>query len=124
MIGMNKRQQGASAITVLLGIALVLFFGLVLVRLVPVYSDHWYLSSLTEELASKVTVEELSLFDVRERLDKNLQINNIQFDSKQGIKFDNNANPNRLVVNYEKRVDLFFNLDIVATFNDEYPLQR
>lgn len=120
---MNRQQQGASTITIMVWVFLVLFLGLILSKLVPVYSDYWYLSSLTKELASRVSQEELSLFDVRERLDKNLLINNIQFDAKKGLRFDNSTNPNSLVLEYEQRVSLFFNIDIVASFYNEYPLQ-
>jgi len=116
-----RRQQGLSMINVFLIITLVIFFATLFAKLGPIYSDHFYLDSISQEIAAEIGSKGRSISEIREQMSKNLRINNVKFDVKNGLKRDKKSG--QLVLEYETRVHVLFNVDAVVTFKKEYSLQ-
>ena len=117
-----QRQQGMSLLGVGLLVFLIVFFGLLIVKMSGTYFDQLTLDKMIKTALEGQTAARFSKIDFDDRMRKNLSMNNISFDLKKDIKFEKRANPPKLILDYEKRVHLFANVDVVMSFNKEYEL--
>ncbi len=116
------RQKGLSLIGVAILAFLIIFFGLLIVKLSGSYFDHMSLNKMIKNSLSTQTSSRFDQADFTDRLKKNMQINNINFDIKKSLTYDKGHKPALLVLDYEKRVHLFYNVDVVMSFHEDYEL--
>lgn len=116
------RQQGLSLIGVA-GLAfLIIFFGLLFIKLSGTYMDHFTMTQMIETSLEGQTASRFDESEFKDRLSKNLSINQIQMNLKKDLKINKRATPMVIVLEYEKRVHLFANVDVVMAFYEEYEL--
>lgn len=104
-------------------ILLISFFATLFVKISPIYTDHWYIDNVVQELSVSIATNKLSTFEITDRLKKNLMINNVVFDIKKGFKVDRTSSPIKLVIDYSKQEHIMFNVDVLISFHEEYLLQ-
>lgn len=120
----KSRQRGFSIASITFIILLASFFGTLLVKLGPIYSDHYYLNAIVKDISLQPNMADRSIAEIRESLRKNLDVNNVKFNIKEGITMKRaNDSQATLILDYEKRVSVFFNVDAVVVFYEEYPSQ-
>ncbi len=117
-----NRQKGISLIGLGLLVFLIVFFGLLIVKMSGSYFDQFTIDKMIQTALDEQRVSNFSKIDFDDRMRKNLDINNLSFDAKKNIKYEKRSNPPKLVLDYEKRVHLFANVDVVMIFNKEYEL--
>ncbi len=117
-----RKQQGLSLIGVAILAFLIIFFGLITVKMSGKYFDHYTLNKMIETSLEGQTSSRFSETEFKDRLSKNLGINQIQMNLKEDLKVDKRKNPIKIVLDYEKRVHLFANVDVVMMFHEEYEL--
>lgn len=117
-----KNQRGMSLLGVALLAFLVIFFGLLTVKMSGTYADHFTLKKMIENSLSGQTAERFSASEVIDRLEKNMSINQINLDIDEILTISKRKNPVEIILDYEKRVHLFANVDVVMTFYEEYEL--
>jgi hypothetical protein len=117
-----RRQQGLSLIGVALLAFLVIFFGLLTVKMSGRYYDHYTLDKMIKTSLEGQTSSRFSEIDFKDRLQKNMSINQISLDLKNDLKIDKRKDPITIVLEYEKRVHLFGNVDVVMMFHEDYEL--
>lgn len=117
-----RRQQGLSFIGVAFLVFLIVFFGLLIVKMSGSYFDHFTLNKMIENSILEGRSATFSKAEFDDRLIKNMQINQIDVDIKKVLKHDKRSTPAKLVLEYENRVHLFANVDVVMTFYEEYEL--
>ena len=113
-----SRQRGmASAVLLMIALlfGLLFTFGL---KVGPLYVDHILITGLCQGLIDSGEANTLTATEVRDRVSSTLRINNItDFDLNSIFMREENGEA-IITVAYEKRVPLFANLDIVATFDE------
>jgi Domain of unknown function (DUF4845) len=120
-----KKQRGLSTLGWLMTIAV---FGFVLMcgfKMGPVYLDNSFVVGALKSLAeSESDLKQLSNRDIRTKLNKMFAINNIRGDVTKQVKIVREQNRVLVNINYEKRVPLFYNVDVVMTFNNQLDSSR
>ena len=115
-----KRQAGISIVAVLLLVALVGAVGTLSVRLIPHYIDYGTIISLVEELPPDA-VHKMGATEIRTSLQKRFLINNIRdLDPAQILKIDRKRDGTTLILDYERREPLVYNVDLILVFHREF----
>jgi hypothetical protein len=112
-----KQQKGLSSIGWLLVITV---FGLaftIIAKLAPFYLDNRFVVSTLHGLAEDATFPQMSTDQVRTKLRKTFGINNIRGKAVDSVKISKVKNIILITVEYEERVNILFNVDVVLTFN-------
>ena len=116
VINLN-RQAGASNLEMLmtfLVIAVFLTFGL---KLGPLYIDHNIVTSYTKNLIESGEIANLNTSELRRKVSDNLLVNNVRDFDVTHILMAKENNKSVVTIAYERRVELFLNLDVVAKFD-------
>jgi hypothetical protein len=112
-----KRQKGLSSIGWLFVITI---FGLVftiIAKLVPFYLDNRFVVATLHGLAEDATFPQMTSNQVRSKLTKTFSINNIRGKPVDSLKVNKVKNTTLVTIEYEERVNILFNVDVVLTFN-------
>ena len=116
------RERGMSLWSLAFLLFLVVFFGLLVVKLAGPYYDQFTLDKMIERAVAEMAGSEFSESEFRSRINKNLTINNIEFNVREGMSFETRSNDPKVVLDYEKRIHIFGNVDVVLSFHEEYGL--
>ncbi|MCZ6642741.1 MAG: DUF4845 domain-containing protein [Gammaproteobacteria bacterium] len=121
--GRWSHQRGAGTAAWLAGaIALVSIVTLTL-RLGPHYIDFRTLQAIMDSLPAD-EVHAMDNRSVRDLLQKRFLINNIRDMRVRDIMtFDRSKKGTQIIVTYEKREHILFNIDVVLTFTESYNYQ-
>lgn len=116
----STRQAGAVAIgTICIVLVVVATLSLAL-KVVPHYIDYLTIQSVIEQLPP-AEVAQMPRAQVFEALDKRFPINSLYgFKVRDIIKYERESDITKLILDYEKRENLFMNLDVVIKFHKEY----
>jgi len=115
------RQKGMSLLGAALLLFLIVFFGLLFVKMSGTYYDHFTIKKTIDTALEGQQKGRFVRADFESRLNKNFQINGIKLDLKKSFTYEKGNNP-KMTLDYEKRVRLFANVDVVMAFNQEYEL--
>ncbi|MEX2489214.1 MAG: DUF4845 domain-containing protein [Pseudomonadales bacterium] len=109
-------------------ILLILIFGGILtlgLRLFPHYLDHNTVAGVLDGLGEIDGLGSQPTATIRDRMKKRLNVNNVRdFPIEENIKIERSGTAARIVMDYEVRVPVVYNLDLVATFNKEVRLRN
>ncbi|EAT10735.1 DUF4845 domain-containing protein [Bermanella marisrubri] len=112
-----KKQYGASAITMLVILVLAFSGFVTLLKVVPVYTDDMAVetifTNIQEELSDKDRPSRSALFD---KIQKRMDINGVS-NLMEYVEVGGKGSTIIIEMNYERRVPLVANLELVATFN-------
>lgn len=112
-----SRQQGVSKFGLLMLLALITAFFTVGLKVGPLYIDHNLITGICQDLVDSGQADDLTVTEIRNRVSNGLRVNNVtDFDLAAISKRVENDRA-IITVNYERRVELFANLDVVAKFN-------
>ena len=114
---MQSKQRGASFFGWVVIALLVSVVGLLAARLIPPFIDYRTIVSLIEALP-RDKVHTMPKSAIREALQKRFLINNIR-DLKVGdiITIEHKREGTSLLLHYEVREPLFYNISVVVTFD-------
>lgn len=118
-----QRQNGIAILSLAILAFLIIFFGLLTVKLSGSYFDHFTLNKMIESTINAQTDDRFVQSDFESRLKKNMEINNINVNLKNSLKIDKTQSPVVLVLDYVEQVHLFANVDVLMSFHEEYELQ-
>ncbi len=112
-----KQQKGLSSIGWLFVITI---FGLVftiIAKLAPLYLDNRFVVATLHELAEDSTFPQMTANQVRTKLSKTFRVNNILGKAVESVKINKVKNITLVTIEYEERVNILSNVDVVLTFN-------
>lgn len=114
-----NEQRGVSKLGVVTLLLVITAFLTVGLKVGPLYVDHNLIAGICQELIDNGEAANMSVTDIRNRVSNTLRINNvIGFDLNSITKrMENNAAI--ISIDYERRVELIGNLDVVAKFENE-----
>ena len=119
-IAARSRQDGMTYMGMLIMLVVIAFFAIVLIKVLPLYMEHFKVDSSLDSLAQEAKDEQMVLppAELEKHLLSRLSINDVQHVTKENIKITREGRKTVVAVDYEARVTLFGNIDLVARFPD------
>ena len=113
----KSKQRGASFLGWVLVVAAVAGVAVLGLRLIPHYIDYQTIISVVDALPAD-RVHSMSKAEIREALKKRFLINNIRdLKVREIIEIDRKRETTFLVLSYEVRENLVFNIDLILSFD-------
>ena len=116
VINLN-RQAGASNLEMLMTFLVIAVFLTSGLKLGPLYIDHNIVTSYTKNLIESGEIANLNTSELRRKVSDNLLVNNVRDFDVTHILMAKENNKSVVTIAYERRVELFLNLDVVAKFD-------
>jgi len=109
-------------------IFLLLIFGSAMtlgLKLVPAYMDHNTMANVLDGIASEDGHALKPISMIQDLVKKRFKLNNIrEFDFKENMKVEAGNNGTTITLDYEVRMNVARNLDLIATFNKQVELRK
>jgi Tfp pilus assembly protein PilX len=114
---MASKQRGITLMSFILVLIVIGLLAVVAMNLFPVYSEGFSVQSAMKSVAQEPNAANMSLTEAQRKLQKRFDIDYV--DSVQGkdAKLERDKGVNNLVMTYEVRKHLFYNIDFVAMFD-------
>jgi hypothetical protein len=112
------RQGGMTLISFLLLLGLLGFCAVVLVRVAPIYFEHYMIRSTLQSLESDRDLRNKSREEIFELLRRRWEINNIEDVTTGNVKLERGEQSLNLKLQYDVVRHVLGNLDVVVRFDD------
>jgi hypothetical protein len=121
-LGKNRQRGSMGGIMVaLLIVAAAISLG---TQLVPLYLDQNTMGTIMDKMSQENGLALSTDTALRETMRKRLKMNNIrEFNLKENLKTERSKRGVELDLNYEVRIHLVHNLDLIAAFDKKVPLR-
>lgn len=121
-----KRQRGLGMLQWALVIAVAGFFLLFAFKVVPLYAENRYVESALRSLETGgEKVEQMADAEIKKKLGNFYLINNVRSEGPtKNIKIDRRSEDLLITIDYETRVPLFYNIDLVLSFQNHLDSSR
>ena len=97
--------------------------GLFGIRVGGVYFDHWVVQEVFADWQSDPEVADYSARDLRREFDTRMRVNSLaDVIPREGLTFTRNGKQWLIEATYERRVNLYDNIDLVVSFSDSAAL--
>ena len=114
-----KKQQGLGMLAWLVVLAIAGFFLLCAFKIIPLYAENRYVISGLKALVEPGTkLEDMTTAEIKKKMGNFYMINNVRSKDAQNIVVDRDARRVVVKIDYEARVILFYNLDVVVDFKN------
>ncbi len=118
-----RAQAGASFYMMGLGIVVAVFFGIIIMKSVPIYLNEMKIAKAVATAAEDPALARASLVEIRNRLQRQWDIEDIRILQPKDVKLVRDKSGKRkLKYQYEAREHLFLNVSMVHAFSGEYPM--
>ena len=117
----RRRHDGMTYLGMLILLLVIAFFAVVIIKVMPLYMEHFKVKSSLDSLAQEVkdTQTVLSPSELEKRLINRLLVNDVKHVTQKNITITREGHKIVITVSYEARVHLFYNLDLVAQFKND-----
>ncbi len=122
MNSLLSKQRGMTGLGWLTVLALIAFFSLLILKLAPIYLDHYSVASTVKSLESEPLITKKTPGEIRSLLKKRLKINYVSDLPKDAIKIKKAPGILKVDVNYQVRKPLFGNIELLLTFQEHIEL--
>jgi putative transposon-encoded protein len=115
----KKHEQGLSSLSLL---AILLVAGTVLTvafKIGPLYLDNYFVRGAMDTLL-EVNTHDMNDKQIRRKINDSFTVNGVRDVDIRALQIERERTRTLVSLNYEKRVNLFGNLDMVAVFNNVY----
>lgn len=121
-----KSQRGLGMLQWALVIAVAGFFLLFAFKVVPLYAENRYVESALRSLETGgEKVQEMTDAEIKKKLGNFYMINNVRSEGPtKNIKIDRRSEDLLITIDYETRVPLFYNIDLVLSFQNHLDSSR
>lgn len=111
-------QHGMSMLSLMVMLLIISFVVTCSVKLVPLYIDSWQVKKCIDNVVVKQRERTESFTEIRKAIDRQFTANRIEAIAVKDIKITKNKGKLLINANYEKRVALFYNIDVVVKFDN------
>lgn len=118
---MQHRQRGISFIGFIVVLAVVGFFLFLGMRIGPTYMEYFTIRNAVNTVASQATSADPGA--IREAIRKQMQIDYSANFRPEFVKVQRDSSGATIVLNYEIRKPLMYNLDFIARFEHTAPIR-
>ncbi len=114
-----QKQRGLTLISWIFVLIIVAFCGMFAFAVVPMYAENMYVVKALKALAEpNNNLSEMSNAEINKSLQKFYMINNVRSEGAQNIVIDRKSKNLLITIDYENRINLFYNIDIVTSFQN------
>jgi hypothetical protein len=113
-----KHQQGLTFISLVFILGLIAFFVLLVLKIGPIYLDHSKVVSALAEVEKTAHIEEQSVAQIRDSLNKRFNINYVYDVTQDDITVTKYQNYLKVAIEYEVVRKIAGNLSVLVEFND------
>lgn len=120
-------QRGMSSLGWLITILVGGFVLTCALKLGPVYGDNFLIRDALKSIATLRNSQsdpELTESDIRGHLNNYFTINGIRDVPRSAISIQRKADSMLVDINYERRIPLLYNIDVVLTFSNQFDSRR
>jgi len=118
-----RAQGGFSLFWAAVLVLLLSAAGLFGIRVGGVYFDHWVVQEVFSDWQSDPEVADYSARDLRREFDTRMRVNSLaDVIPREGLTFTRNGKQWLIEATYERRVNLYDNIDLVVSFSDSAAL--
>ncbi len=122
MNSLLSKQRGMTGLGWLTVLALIAFFSLLILKLAPIYLDHYSVASTVRSLEKEPLITRKSPGEIRKLIKKRLSINYVSDLPKDAIKIKKTPGLLKVDVNYQVKKPLFGNIELLVTFVEHIEL--
>ena len=115
----RNKQSGMATVPTLFLVAIVGFFFTVTLKLAPHYLDNRMIQATLNQVGES-DINGKSDTEIRKKIANFFTINNIRDVNIATIAIDRVDTATRIGLDYEKRIVMFGNVDVVLSFSNEY----
>lgn len=121
-----KHQRGMGMLQWALVIAIAGFFLLFAFKVVPLYAENRYVEAALRSLENGgEKLEQMTDAEITKKLNNFYMINNVRSEGPtKNIKIEREREKAVVTVDYETRVPLFYNIDLVLSFQNHLDSSR
>ena len=116
---LKKPQQGLSITSWIMAIAIVLFFVLLGVRMVPSYLEFHSMSEVLENIKDDPKYRQAPPKELRKIFNRRIDINGIYDFDQKNLKIDRSKGKTSMILDYEVRKPVAGNVEVVMSFHKE-----
>lgn len=116
-----QKQQGLSLMGFAMVAVLIIVFGIVAMKLLPVYQEYYSVVQAMEAVANQPGARQKSLSELRAMMQKRFDVGYVDSVKREHITLERDKGA-FLRVKYEVRKPLVSNLDVVAHFDKRVEL--
>ncbi|HEC05486.1 MAG TPA: DUF4845 domain-containing protein [Thiolapillus brandeum] len=116
---LKKPQQGMSITSWIMAIAIVLFFVLLGVRMVPSYLEFHSMSKILESIKEDPQYRKVAPKQLRKIFNRRIDINGIYDFDQKNLKIDRSKGKTSMILDYEVRKPVAGNVEVVMSFHKE-----
>ena len=117
---MIKSQRGASGLSILFTIMIIVFFVATGLKLTPIYLDNATIKGAMDALNEQPGITKMSRGKIKGILLKQLQINNVRNIKQEQVVIKKEKGRLTVNVDYEIRLDLIQNIDLLVSFENQF----
>ena len=121
---MNRKQSGMTMLGFLITLSVIMFFLYSAMKVVPMYIEFYSVKKALASIASEQDASNASKEKIRATFARQLTIDYVKIIQPEMLKIDSTDAGYNLVVEYERREELFANLDVVGKFRAEQAVVR
>jgi hypothetical protein len=118
MTGLRHTQHGMTLIGWVIVLALIGFFGLLGLRLVPVYLDNYTVQSVLKSLQLEPEITKKTPLEIRRLIEKRLYINYITVVEPKQFSVEQKGGRTTVGVDYEVQRPFIGNIYLLVKFSD------
>ncbi|WP_457665800.1 DUF4845 domain-containing protein [Thiolapillus sp.] len=116
---LRKPQRGMSITSWIMAIAIVLFFVLLGVRMVPSYLEFHSMSKVLESIKDEPKYRQAPPKQLRKIFNRRIDINGIYDFEQKNLKIDRSKGQTSMILDYEVRKPVAGNVEVVMSFHKE-----
>ncbi|MDA9825894.1 DUF4845 domain-containing protein [Porticoccaceae bacterium] len=113
------KQHGATLTSTIISVFLVGFLISLIFKIGPHYLDNRIVASALQQVGQS-GIEDRSSEDIRRKIGDFFTINNVRDIKATEVEIERSVKGVKITLNYEKRIEMFANVDVVLKFNNQY----
>lgn len=122
MLKTRYRQQGMTGLGWLVVLALIGFFSLLIIKMAPIYMEHYSIKTVLASLEKEPLITKKSPAEVRKLINRRLKVNGVYDFNRDNIKITKSSGVMNVDVSYEVRKHMAGNVDVLVSFAEKVEL--
>ncbi len=115
----HQREQGLSALSLLLVLAIGGFFLTIVMKVAPLYLDNSFVNAALQSLENEA-IHTLTDREIRRKLENYFAVNNVRDVNTRDTVIKRNKASTIIRLDYERRINFLANVDVVVIFTNKY----
>lgn len=121
---MNRKQSGMTMLGFLITLGVGMFFAYCAMKIVPMYIEFYSVKKALASIVNEQDASNASKEKIRAMFTRHLKIDYVSIVKPEMLKIDSTDTGYNLNVDYERREELFANLDVVGKFHAQQVVVR